>query len=174
MYTRISEHCWTLLHDRRPIAGACSADSPMLSAPARGCRGAVDPYPSGHTPPWSLDTLTPRGSLSLRLSWAAWAWLSCLPPSLLLQSEITHDEFCAACKRGSSLQPCGTCSGAYHLSCLDPPLKTAPKGVWLCPKCQRKVWAAGLTPHPCTLETVFWVIPSMGGAKNEQESDRGS
>ncbi|XP_006980330.1 PHD finger protein 21B [Peromyscus maniculatus bairdii] len=54
------------------------------------------------------------------------------------KSEITHDEFCAACKRGASLQPCGTCSGAYHLSCLDPPLKTAPKGMWVCPKCQRK------------------------------------
>uniref|UniRef100_A0ABK0L8P0 PHD finger protein 21B n=1 Tax=Rattus norvegicus TaxID=10116 RepID=A0ABK0L8P0_RAT len=54
------------------------------------------------------------------------------------KGEITHDEFCAACKRGASLQPCGTCSGAYHLSCLDPPLKTAPKGVWVCPKCQRK------------------------------------
>ncbi|ERE86489.1 PHD finger protein 21B [Cricetulus griseus] len=54
------------------------------------------------------------------------------------KSEITHDEFCAACKRGASLQPCGTCSGAYHLSCLDPPLKTAPKGVWVCPKCQQK------------------------------------
>ncbi|MEJ1271415.1 PHD finger protein 21B [Cricetulus griseus] len=54
------------------------------------------------------------------------------------ESEITHDEFCAACKRGASLQPCGTCSGAYHLSCLDPPLKTAPKGVWVCPKCQQK------------------------------------
>ncbi|KAK7803584.1 hypothetical protein U0070_004220 [Myodes glareolus] len=54
------------------------------------------------------------------------------------KNEITHDEFCGACKRGANLQPCGTCSGAYHLSCLDPPLKTAPKGVWVCPKCQRK------------------------------------
>ncbi|KAM8942504.1 LOW QUALITY PROTEIN: PHD finger protein 21B [Lycaon pictus] len=54
------------------------------------------------------------------------------------KSEITHDEHCAACKRGSDLQPCGTCPGAYHLGCLDPPLKTAPKGVWLCPKCQQK------------------------------------
>uniref|UniRef100_A0A452S7D7 PHD finger protein 21B n=1 Tax=Ursus americanus TaxID=9643 RepID=A0A452S7D7_URSAM len=55
-----------------------------------------------------------------------------------LQSEITHDELCATCKRGANLQPCGTCPGAYHLSCLDPPLKTAPKGVWRCPKCQQK------------------------------------
>ncbi|XP_077025257.1 PHD finger protein 21B isoform X2 [Tamandua tetradactyla] len=54
------------------------------------------------------------------------------------KNEISHDEHCAACKRGADLQPCGTCPGAYHLSCLDPPLKTAPKGVWLCPKCQQK------------------------------------
>uniref|UniRef100_A0A8C5UN51 PHD finger protein 21B n=1 Tax=Microcebus murinus TaxID=30608 RepID=A0A8C5UN51_MICMU len=53
-------------------------------------------------------------------------------------SEITHEEHCAACKRGANLQPCGTCPGAYHLSCLDPPLKTAPKGMWVCPKCQQK------------------------------------
>ncbi|KAM9674031.1 PHD finger protein 21B isoform 3-T3 [Trichechus inunguis] len=54
------------------------------------------------------------------------------------KSEITRDEHCAACKRGANLQPCGTCPGAYHLSCLDPPLKTAPKGVWVCPQCQQK------------------------------------
>uniref|UniRef100_A0A2I3NI17 PHD finger protein 21B n=1 Tax=Papio anubis TaxID=9555 RepID=A0A2I3NI17_PAPAN len=54
------------------------------------------------------------------------------------KNEITHDEHCAACKRGANLQPCGTCPGAYHLSCLDPPLKTAPKGVWVCPRCQQK------------------------------------
>ncbi|XP_021566631.1 PHD finger protein 21B [Carlito syrichta] len=54
------------------------------------------------------------------------------------KNEITHDEHCAACKRGANLQPCGTCPGAYHLSCLDPPLKTAPKGMWVCPKCQQK------------------------------------
>ncbi|KAM4838482.1 PHD finger protein 21B [Urocitellus parryii] len=54
------------------------------------------------------------------------------------KSEITQDEHCAICKRGASLQPCGTCPGAYHLSCLDPPLKTAPKGMWMCPRCQQK------------------------------------
>lgn len=79
--------------------------------------------------------------------------LTRLPPSHLLQNEITHDELCAACKRGANLQPCGTCPGAYHLSCLDPPLKTVPKGVWVCPRCQQKVWEAVSVcgrpdPHP--------------------------
>ncbi|XP_006866899.1 PREDICTED: PHD finger protein 21B isoform X2 [Chrysochloris asiatica] len=54
------------------------------------------------------------------------------------KSEIIHDDICAACKLGADLQPCGTCPGAYHLSCLDPPLKTAPKGMWVCPQCQQK------------------------------------
>ncbi|NXD96644.1 PF21B protein, partial [Chaetorhynchus papuensis] len=57
----------------------------------------------------------------------------------LLQNEIHRDEHCTACKRGANLQFCGTCPRAYHLNCLDPPLKTAPKGVWVCPKCQQKV-----------------------------------
>ncbi|KYO32327.1 PHD finger protein 21B isoform C [Alligator mississippiensis] len=55
------------------------------------------------------------------------------------KNEIHHDEHCTACKRGINLQPCGTCPKAYHLNCLDPPLKTTPKGVWICPKCQQKV-----------------------------------
>ncbi|KAF2979752.1 hypothetical protein EK904_012776 [Melospiza melodia maxima] len=55
------------------------------------------------------------------------------------KSEIHHDEHCTACKRGVNLQSCGTCPRAYHLNCLDPPLKTAPKGLWVCPKCQQKV-----------------------------------
>ncbi|NXN81760.1 PF21B protein, partial [Bombycilla garrulus] len=59
--------------------------------------------------------------------------------TLLLQNEIHHDEHCTACKCGVNLQPCGTCPRAYHLNCLDPPLKTAPKGLWVCPKCQQKV-----------------------------------
>ncbi|XP_055231345.1 PHD finger protein 21B isoform X2 [Gorilla gorilla gorilla] len=91
-----------------------------------------------------------RGDVSLFLIEARrWAWLrvrgngwpptiSTTPCSSQQENEITHDEHCAACKRGANLQPCGTCPGAYHLSCLEPPLKTAPKGVWVCPRCQQK------------------------------------
>ncbi|NXS21895.1 PF21B protein, partial [Mystacornis crossleyi] len=67
-------------------------------------------------------------------------WIDFTPGTLLLQNEIHHDEHCTACKRGVNLQPCSTCPRAYHLNCLDPPLKTAPKGVWVCPKCQQKVF----------------------------------
>lgn len=147
-------YCYALLCGRSLSCAQC---------PVRVCRSALEPYLSGHTPcsfPACLYSVTLRRSLSFLLPQAAWTWLNHLAPSLLLQGEITHDEFCAACKRGASLQPCGTCSGAYHLSCLDPPLKTPPKGLWVCPKCQRKVWAEGLTPLPCTFETVFWVMPA--------------
>nr|XP_014342535.1 PREDICTED: PHD finger protein 21B [Latimeria chalumnae] len=58
---------------------------------------------------------------------------------LCWKDEIVHDEHCTACKRGGQLQPCDTCPRAYHLECLDPPLKTASKGFWVCPKCQQKV-----------------------------------
>ncbi|NWW71068.1 PF21B protein, partial [Climacteris rufus] len=66
-------------------------------------------------------------------------WIDFTQRILLFQNEIHHDEHCTACKHGVNLQPCGTCPRAYHLNCLDPPLKTAPKGVWVCPKCQQKV-----------------------------------
>ncbi|XP_018110238.1 PHD finger protein 21B isoform X1 [Xenopus laevis] len=71
---------------------------------------------------------------------------------LFWKHEITHDEYCSACKRDRELQTCGTCPRAYHLDCLDPPLKVPPKGVWLCPKCQQKLlkkdtapWSGALT-----------------------------
>ena len=38
---------------------------------------------------------------------------------------------------------CDTCSRVYHLDCLDPPLKTIPKGMWICPRCQDQVLWVG-------------------------------
>uniref|UniRef100_A0A673MUI0 PHD finger protein 21B n=1 Tax=Sinocyclocheilus rhinocerous TaxID=307959 RepID=A0A673MUI0_9TELE len=52
--------------------------------------------------------------------------------------EQQHDDHCAACKQEGDLQPCHTCSRAYHPDCLHPPLKTATRGMWMCPKCQKK------------------------------------
>ncbi|XP_049627472.1 PHD finger protein 21B [Suncus etruscus] len=72
------------------------------------------------------DVLSVKGSLALGLH------------PMGAENEISHDEHCAVCKRGADLQPCGTCSGSYHLSCLEPPIKATPKGVWMCPRCQQK------------------------------------
>ncbi|XP_053575673.1 PHD finger protein 21B [Bombina bombina] len=70
------------------------------------------------------------------------------------KNEINHDVFCSACKRGSSLQPCSTCPRAYHLDCVDPPLKIAPKGIWVCPKCQQKVLKKDNLPWTGTVAIV--------------------
>ncbi|XP_033883277.2 PHD finger protein 21B-like isoform X2 [Acipenser ruthenus] len=58
---------------------------------------------------------------------------------LCWKDDIVHDEHCAVCKDDGELHPCDSCSRAYHPDCLDPPLKTPPKGMWVCPKCQKKV-----------------------------------
>ncbi|MGH0118814.1 UNVERIFIED_CONTAM: hypothetical protein FKN15_056201 [Acipenser sinensis] len=55
------------------------------------------------------------------------------------EDDIVHDEHCAVCKDDGELHPCDSCSRAYHPDCLDPPLKMPPKGMWVCPKCQKKV-----------------------------------
>lgn len=55
-----------------------------------------------------------------------------------------HEDFCTVCRRSGQLLMCDTCSRVYHLDCLDPPLKTIPKGMWICPKCQDQVIAAAV------------------------------
>ncbi|KAI1882196.1 hypothetical protein AGOR_G00248200 [Albula goreensis] len=58
---------------------------------------------------------------------------------LCWKEDSEHEEICAICKEDGELQPCHSCTRAYHPDCLQPPLKTPPKGVWMCPKCQKKV-----------------------------------
>ncbi|XP_030645182.1 PHD finger protein 21B [Chanos chanos] len=58
---------------------------------------------------------------------------------LCWKEELEHDEHCAVCKEEGELQPCHTCTRAYHIDCLNPPLKSPSKGMWMCPKCQKKV-----------------------------------
>ena len=53
---------------------------------------------------------------------------------LLLQS----DSHCSACGKDNSprtLLCCDSCPRVYHLSCLCPPLKSAPRGDWFCEHC---------------------------------------
>ncbi|KAM4614945.1 PHD finger protein 21B [Polymixia lowei] len=58
---------------------------------------------------------------------------------LCWKEDLEHDDHCAVCKEEGELQPCHNCTRAYHPDCLQPPLKTPPRGVWYCPKCQKKV-----------------------------------
>ncbi|XP_031438835.1 PHD finger protein 21B isoform X3 [Clupea harengus] len=61
------------------------------------------------------------------------------PEDLCWKDELEHDDHCNVCKEEGELHECHTCPRAYHLDCLHPPLKAPPKGVWMCPKCQKKV-----------------------------------
>ncbi len=49
---------------------------------------------------------------------------------------------CVVCHDGGTLICCDRCDDAYHLDCLDPPLKQVPEGNWYCPKCIDKPNAA--------------------------------
>ncbi|XP_063784974.1 PHD finger protein 21B isoform X3 [Pseudophryne corroboree] len=70
------------------------------------------------------------------------------------KGNIIHDEYCSACKGANNLQPCGTCPRAYHLDCLDSPVKIAPKAVWMCPKCHQKVLKKETVPWSGALAIV--------------------
>ena len=48
---------------------------------------------------------------------------------------------CSACGDGGDLLCCDTCSAAFHLDCLKPPLEAIPQGDWSCPKCVRRMTA---------------------------------
>ncbi|XP_024544547.1 CHD3-type chromatin-remodeling factor PICKLE [Selaginella moellendorffii] len=46
------------------------------------------------------------------------------------------EDFCTICKSGGKVLCCDACTAVYHLQCLDPPMKSVPKGSWRCPKCE--------------------------------------
>ena len=50
-------------------------------------------------------------------------------------------EVCRICKSGEdpdSLLLCDHCDREYHMDCLQPPLRSVPKGKWFCPTCKKK------------------------------------
>ncbi|XP_028306144.1 PHD finger protein 21B isoform X2 [Gouania willdenowi] len=55
------------------------------------------------------------------------------------KEDLEHEDLCAVCKEDGELQLCHTCPRAFHPTCLQPPLRTPPRGPWYCPKCQKKV-----------------------------------
>ncbi|XP_072290795.1 PHD finger protein 21A isoform X7 [Eucyclogobius newberryi] len=80
-----------------------------------------------------------------------------------------HEDFCTVCRRSGQLLMCDTCSRVYHLDCLDPPLKTIPKGMWICPKCQDQILKKEeAIPWPGTLAIVHSYI-AYKEAKEEEK-----
>ena len=49
------------------------------------------------------------------------------------EEEDTACETCAS--RSGDMLLCDLCDRGYHMECLTPPLKKAPKGDWFCPLC---------------------------------------
>lgn len=51
------------------------------------------------------------------------------------ERSIENMEYCRVCFDGGELLLCDGCPSAFHVECLNPPLKDIPDGEWLCPRC---------------------------------------
>ncbi|XP_038261005.1 PHD finger protein 21A isoform X8 [Dermochelys coriacea] len=81
-----------------------------------------------------------------------------------------HEDFCSVCRKSGQLLMCDTCSRVYHLDCLDPPLKTIPKGMWICPKCQDQMLKKEeAVPWPGTLAIVHSYIAYKAAKEEEKQ-----
>ncbi|XP_038612845.1 PHD finger protein 21B isoform X2 [Tachyglossus aculeatus] len=87
------------------------------------------------------------------------------------KSQVPRDEHCTTCRRGANLQPCGTCPRAFHLQCLDPPLRTAPRGLWGCPTCQQQALKKEDETEPWTgtLAIVHSYVTHKSAKEEEKE-----
>ncbi|XP_070616466.1 PHD finger protein 21A isoform X4 [Erythrolamprus reginae] len=81
-----------------------------------------------------------------------------------------HEDFCSVCRKSGQLLMCDTCSRVYHLDCLEPPLKTIPKGMWICPKCQDQMLKKEeAIPWPGTLAIVHSYIAYKTAKEEEKQ-----
>ncbi|KAG5848921.1 hypothetical protein ANANG_G00104590 [Anguilla anguilla] len=81
-----------------------------------------------------------------------------------------HEDFCTVCRRSGQLLMCDTCSRVYHLDCLEPPLKSIPKGMWICPKCQDQILKKEeAIPWPGTLAIVHSYIAYKAAKEEEKQ-----
>ena len=51
-----------------------------------------------------------------------------------------HMNFCQVCKDGGDLICCESCPSAYHVYCLNPPLRNVPDEEWMCPRCSVNIF----------------------------------
>lgn len=64
-----------------------------------------------------------------------WSCPHCEAEGTQEQDDDEHNEFCRLCKDGGELLCCDSCTSAYHIFCLNPPLSEIPDGDWKCPRC---------------------------------------
>ncbi|XP_069821442.1 PHD finger protein 21A [Dendropsophus ebraccatus] len=92
-----------------------------------------------------------------------------LPNSYSTDADI-HEDFCSVCRKSGQLLMCDTCSRVYHLDCLEPPLKSIPKGMWICPKCQDQMLKKEeAIPWPGTLAIVHSYIAYKAAKEEEKQ-----
>ncbi|XP_077451891.1 PHD finger protein 21A isoform X2 [Stigmatopora argus] len=81
-----------------------------------------------------------------------------------------HEDFCTVCRRSGQLLMCDTCSRVYHLDCLEPALKSIPKGMWICPKCRDQILKKEeAIPWPGTLAIVHSYIAYKEAKEEEKQ-----
>lgn len=51
--------------------------------------------------------------------------------------KASQSDWCRVCDDGGTLICCDHCDAAYHLGCLNPPLRELPEGKWACPECKK-------------------------------------
>ncbi|KAG8438393.1 hypothetical protein GDO86_008902 [Hymenochirus boettgeri] len=101
--------------------------------------------------------------------------ITCNFPASVLPSPFTtdadiHEDFCSICRKSGQLLMCDTCSRVYHLDCLEPPLKSIPKGMWICPKCQDQMLKKeDAIPWPGTLAIVHSYIAYKAAKEEEKQ-----
>lgn len=64
-----------------------------------------------------------------------------------------NSDYCAICDDGGKLICCEHCHRAFHLDCLDPPLKKVPKEKWICFHCVKSPATFRRVPHMGELKT---------------------
>ncbi|XP_077367777.1 PHD finger protein 21A-like isoform X2 [Festucalex cinctus] len=98
------------------------------------------------------------------------AWFGATDWSNSCSQGDIHEDFCTVCRRSGQLLMCDTCSRVYHLDCLDPPLKSIPKGMWICPKCQDQILKKEeAIPWPGTLAIVHSYIAYKEAKEEEKQ-----
>ncbi|XP_053304622.1 PHD finger protein 21A isoform X2 [Spea bombifrons] len=103
------------------------------------------------------------------------AQISCNFPASVLPNPFStdadiHEDFCSVCRKSGQLLMCDTCSRVYHLDCLEPPLKSIPKGMWICPKCQDQMMKKeDAIPWPGTLAIVHSYIAYKAAKEEEKQ-----
>ncbi|XP_063800370.1 PHD finger protein 21A isoform X3 [Pseudophryne corroboree] len=81
-----------------------------------------------------------------------------------------HEDFCSVCRKSGQLLMCDTCSHVYHLDCLEPPLNSIPKDMWICPKCQDQMLKKEeAIPWPGTLAIVHSYIAYKAAKEEEKQ-----